>query len=227
MPETIELYSPILPYPGSMTIVGATFSGKTTLLTKIIKYKKELFSKVPKTVVYCYGEHPGDLLREFDDVVYHKGLPSQETLDDWIALYENDGWILCFDDLSTEFYSNKSSENLISRVVHHSRLYLIIIGHNLFSNGKHARFASLNYHSFLLTRSCRDLNQFAILGRQLFGVGKGQKFVQCYIDATELRPNQRPGYLFVNTHPIYSSREGMLFTNIFPDEYPQILYKLQ
>lgn len=184
-----------------------------------------MFTKEPKTVVYCHAEDPGDMLSEFEGIIYYRGLPDHETIDSWIELYGADGILLCFDDLSGEFYNDKSSQTLISRVVHHNNLFLIVVGHNLFHNGKHARFAMLNYHGILLTRACRDLNQYAVLGRQIWGAGYGRQFVEAFIDATELKADRRAGYLFVSTHPIYSRRDALVFANIFPDEKPLIVYR--
>lgn len=223
--DSIELYTPLLYFPGSLAIIGASHSGKTSLLVRIIKYKDQVFTKPPKTVVYCHAENTTGVFGENSGIVFHKGLPSQEVLESWIESYSPEGWLLCLDDLSNEFYSDDLSHQLLSRLCHHNSCYLITIGHNLFASGKYARFASLQYHGFLLCRNCRDLNQYQTFGRQILGTGRGRKFLEAFMDATELGPDSRAGYLFVNLHPLYSNREMICFKNILPDDPPLIGYK--
>lgn len=224
--ETIDLYMPLLCFPGSLAIIGASHSGKSSLLARIIKFKNEMFTRIPKTVVYCHAENTVDIFDDLTDIVFHKGLPTQEMLEAWIESYSPDGWVLCLDDLSSEFYDDALSYQMLSRLCHHNSCYLIVVGHNLFPKGKHARFANLNYHGYLITRSCRDLNQFQVFGRQIWGPQMGKKFLEVVMNATELGPDSRAGYLFVNLHPIHSKRNMMCYTSIFPDDPVLIGYKV-
>ncbi len=83
----------------------------------------------------------------------------------------------------------------------------------------------VNMQYFMLTRSCRDTYPITRFGTQILGKGHSNAFLQVFLDATSIRPNQRPSYLFVNTHPLYGDRSTMLLTNIFEYEKPMILYK--
>ena len=101
--ESINIHYPILAFPGSLAIVGSSYSGKSTLLSKIIKYKNELFTTIPGTVIYCYAEEPSAGIGEIDNVILFKGLPDKGTLDDWMAMYEHTNILLALDDLFNEF----------------------------------------------------------------------------------------------------------------------------
>ncbi len=126
-----------------------------------------------------------------------------------------------------DFYNSDISAQLVSRLVHHHNCFLVVISHTLFSGGRNARLASLNYHYFILTQSCRDTQQISRFGIQLFGKGYSTQFLQLYQDATDIRPSQRAGYLLMNIHPLYCRKSQMLFTNIFDDDgEPLILYRL-
>ncbi len=128
--------------------------------------------------------------------------------------------------MQNDFYNNELSQQLLSRVVHHNNIFLIVISHSLFGGGKYARIASLNMQYFILTRSCRDTFPISRLGTQILGKGYSNAFLQIFLDATSIKPNQRHSFLFINTHPVYSDRNSMLLTNIFTHEAPMVIYRV-
>ena len=42
--------------PFTCIVVGATGSGKTQLVKKLISHRADIINPPPKTVLYCYGE---------------------------------------------------------------------------------------------------------------------------------------------------------------------------
>ena len=223
--EAVQIRYPLFELPGSLQITGASFSGKSTILFSILKNRKALFTKYPETVIYCYVHHPGKALDGVENLVMHYGLPDIETLEGWVDSYSEKPWILALDDMSSDFYSSEISRMLMTRLVHHASVYLIVVGHRIFSGDRHARLASLNFHGFIFTRNVRDVESYGHFARQVLGAGYSKKFVNCYLDATQLKPG-RIGYLYVSLHPLYSSRNFMLWTNVLPEESPLILYRL-
>ena len=216
--ETDDIVYPLLQCPGSLLLNGPSFSGKTSTLCRILLHRDTLFSHTFKNIVYCYEESPSMISKAVDGIQLHHGLPDQETLDSWIDAYDEHPWLLALDDMSIDFYNSDISASLLSRLVHHHFCFLIVISHSLFGGGKNARLASLNFHYFILTRNCRDTQQVARFGVQLFGKGSSRQFLQIYQDATDILSTQRPGYLFINSHPQFSHRSRMLFTNIFDED---------
>ena len=63
----------------------------------------------------------------------------------------------------------------------------------MFFKGKHSRNISLNCSHYLLLRN-RDMGQIEILGRQLYGKGKGTDFLNIYKKALSVNTY---GYLLV------------------------------
>ena len=149
----------------------------------------------------------------------------QSDIDAWINKYSHTYWCIILDDMQNEFVNSDISERLLSRLISHHRCFLFLLGHTLFPKGKHARLVSLNFHYYILTRSCRDTAQISTFGYQILGVGQGKTFLAAYLDATDLKPNGRVGYLFVNVHPRHANRQQRLFTNILPSEAPLVIYK--
>ncbi len=224
--EPIDLRYPLLVSPGACFIGGPSHSGKSTIIAQILLNKDVMFNEpTPKEIVYCHMSEPDNIFYRIPDIHFHQGVPAETDIDTWISQYSKHPWILILDDMLTDFANSDIADKLLSRITHHHNCYLFLVGHTLFSKGKSSRLISLNCHSFILTRSCRDYSQLTTFGRQLLGTGQGKKFLEAYLDATEIRLDNRPSYLFVNVHPICSKRNYMLFTNIFPEEAPVILYK--
>ena len=224
--ETANIHFPLLHLPGNLGLFGASFSGKTSILCKLIKYKEQLFTKPPKHIVYCSAEEPGPLFNDLQDITFYRGLPDQATLDIWISMYEQDGWCLIFDDLSEQLFSSSSSQEVITRMGHHHQCFIIVVGHCLLNQGPRARLASLNFHYFILTRTVRDVQTISRFGSQVMGNKNGKYFLEAFLDATEIRPDGSLGYILVTTHPIFSRRDMLLYSHIMPDDGPLVVYKV-
>ncbi len=225
--ETDEIIYPLFQCPGSLLLNGPSFSGKSSLVCRILLHRDRLFSKKFQNIIYCYAETPGVVGDTIDNIHLHHGLPTQEVLDSWLDTYGEAPWVLILDDMSIDFYNSDISAQLLSRLVHHHSCFLMVVSHSLFGGGRNARLASLNYHYFILTRNCRDTQQISRFGLQLFGKGYAKQFLQIYQDATDIRPSQRAGYLFVHAHPLYSQKSQMLYTNIFDEDgEPLVLYRM-
>ncbi len=216
---------PLFQCPGSLLISGPSHSGKTVCISQILLDKEKLFSQQPKHIIYCHSEEPDNFLNQIPDLIFHQGAPTEEDVGNWIRDFRDDIWVLVLDDLHSEFFNSDISVKLLSKFVHHHNCFIVVVSHALFGHGKHARFSSLNFHYFMLTRTCRDLGVISRFGVQLFGKGHSSQFLQVYLDATDLKPNGRVGYLLINCHPICGHRNRMLYTNIFSDEEPLVLYR--
>ncbi len=224
--ETVELNHPLLVCPGAAALIGPSGSGKTSTLAQILLNISSVFVEpAPENIVYCHSHEPEALLYNVKNIHFHEGPPLQSDIDEWISKYSHKCWALILDDMQSEFVNSDIAEKLLSRLTHHHNCFLFMIGHTLFAKGKHARLVSLNFHYYILTRSCRDMAQITTFGYQILGAGQGKKFLAAYLDATDLKPNGHAGYLFVNVHPRLSNRQQMLFTNILPSEAPLVMYK--
>ena len=230
--EHTELKYPLFTCPGSLGLVGQSFSGKSSCLARIFKYKEALFGPVvPKNIVYCYSfEPPEKLFEGVDNIIYHEGLPDLELINTWVEKYSTDGncFILAFDDLSAELFSSPISEQLLTRITHHGNIFTILVMHSLHPKGKFARISTLNLHGIILLPTCRELQSIVTFGTGVFGKGKGNFFLHVFLDATQPQyfNGGRGGYLYISLHPRLTKRDEMLFTSIFPDETPLILYKI-
>ena len=163
---------------------------------------------------------------EFQDLLLHQGIPSEEMIKKWCQEYSSAPWCIIFDDLSKEYHSNSIGGDLSTKFSHHFNVTVIVVKHSLYQSGSKkdaSRLITLNTHNFIFTRSLRDLSTFSCFGRQCLGNKGGNTMLQAFIDATDKRDGSA-GYLLVTLHPILSHRKMLLFTNIFSGEGDLIGY---
>ena len=204
----------ILKHPITMLVAGATSSGKTLLVRKILKHFPDLTNteKKPINVVWAYGnwqkEYGKPLGTPYVNIRYTKGLQNHEGCD-----------VLVIDDLMTSLRDSDVISDLFTKGSHHKNMTVIFIVQNLFCRGRTMRDVNLNAHYLLLTRNRRDLVQVQVLARQLYGETKF--FMDAYKRAVLDRDY---GYLLVDLTP-QTLEEFRLRTNIVPPDFPIIIYQ--
>lgn len=203
------------PFPEctSISVSGATCSGKTTWLFRLLRHKDEMFVNSPQKVLYCYGAYQRlfeDMERELPFISFHDGLPSEEELNDLAD--ETVCNLVVLDDLMNSVTSSPDMENLFVKGMHHRHLSLIYLNQNLYCIGKHSRTISLNTHVMVLMKNPRDVSQLQCLGRQAF-LGKGSFLMDAYKDAT----TYPYGYLLLDFSPS-GQEEYRVRTKVFPGE---------
>lgn len=174
------------------------FSGKTTIVDKVIRNKHELIKNgdVKPVILYFLSEQEIYSKWERDGLLAFKsrGVPDIETFKDTIDFYGKDGAIVIFDDLGSEIRQNaKFFRELFLVLSHHMKLNVFVILHNIFPEG--LRELSLNTHRFIITHNPRDSLSLATLSRQCFpGSKKFLPNVYKFIGETEF------GYLVLDFH---------------------------
>ncbi len=201
-------------------------SGKTTIVMEIIKNRKELFEQPPSGVIYCYSQFQElfNDIQQDSEITFFYGLPSAEDVEGFIQKFKNNFFLLILDDLMDMVTNSKIVADIASRLGHHSKIGLLYISQNVFSQGSKARDISLNSHFFILLRTRRDIKQISILGGQLFQ--NSSEFTNVYLDAVENPISERlPPFLLVNCHP-RGDRNYSLISNLFPLSDVKVVYRL-
>lgn len=213
VPSRSFTISDMYPFPEctSISVTGATCSGKTTWVFKLLQHKDEIFEKQPEKVLYCYGIYQPlyeEMERTFPFVTFHPGLPSESDL---IGLSGACNLVV-LDDLMDSVTSSSQMESLFVKGMHHRRLSVLYLTQNLYCKGKHSRTINLNTHVLVLMKNPRDVSQIQCLARQAF-LGKSAFLMEAYKDAT----SSSYGYLVLDFHP--SAIEGhRVRSRIFPNE---------
>lgn len=204
------------PSPGTHYVVGSTGCGKSVYVSRLIHYREQMFSESPWAVYYAYSEWQPELfgrLKKEENVIFHAGLPTLETIRGWVESACGRHILLVLDDLQQEVTSSPDMSRLYTVMSHHLRISPIFLSQNLFPRGSTARDVSLNSHFLVLFDNKRDRLQLSMLGRQLYP-GENKFFMSCYNDAVG---RERYTYLVVDMHPS-TPREYMLRACIFPKE---------
>jgi hypothetical protein len=179
--------------PFTMIICGATMSGKTELVRKIVVNSDKIIKPKPENIVISYSadqpvyrdleKHGAKLVQGLDFQV-EEFLPHSPTL-------------LVIDDQMDDVMTNEKMNDLFTKGVHHRNVSVILLQQNVFPQGKYGRTIRLNAQYLILMRSPMFLSQVMSLGRQLFP-GKPQFLLDAYRKATA-KPYS---FLVVNLHPL-------------------------
>jgi len=204
--------------PSCYWVAGSTGSGKSRLVARLIRSRKEMFRHVPAAVHYAYKEWQPVLfgeMQEKDSVQFHEGLPSIETIKSWSRGVHGRHLLLILDDLQHEVCASKETSCLFSVLSHHCNISVVFVVQNLYpkSGGGSVRDLFLNVHYVVLLSSKRDKLQVSNLARQVFP-GQNRFLMSAYEDAVSSRNFQ---YLVIDLHPS-TSRQYMVRANIFPGE---------
>ena len=195
--------------PFTCIVSGASGTGKSTLVFKIIENCKALISPPPVDVMLAYGQyHSGIPKLEKAGVHVYPGLPT----DDMLASFPR-GLLLVIDDFLGKIEESYVSA-IFTRKAHHMGFSCILLTQSAFD--KNLRVARNNAAYLILTRSPSSQLAIRTLGTQLFP-GDSKYFQDAYRQATQ----EKFGYLLVDNHPQGNSLLR-LRTHILPDETPQV-----
>ena len=202
-----DMNTVLLPFkhPYTMVVCGPTQSGKTGFVLKLIDNSSTVIQPAPVKIVYCFSEYQHETFDPYRKrVQFRKGLPPTENFDGLVPT------LLILDDLMAE--ADQSVVDLFTKVSHHRNLSVVFIVQNLFQRSPHARTISLNSHYMVLYKNPRDIGQFSILARQMYG-----KRASFAIDAYRQATDKPHTYLLVDLRP-ETDENYRLRTNVFPGE---------
>ena len=191
--------------PFTMICSGATCSGKSEWVKRLIENRNELIHPPVDSVLYCYGIITPKLeeLKGHENIELHKGFPNIEDL------YTNS--LLILDDLMVDIEKAKSFlDSLFSRLSHHLGISVVFVTQSLFH--KDLRLLKANTHYIILLRNPSSQQQIRTLASQMYP-GRGKFFIEAYNDAT----SKPYSYLAIDSHP-QTAEQYRLSTNIFPGE---------
>ena len=184
--------------PANCILAGPSFSGKSTILDKILRNKNSLFKEgaEKKVILFYLSEQPIYQAWERDNLLAYKskGTPSITKFLEIIKFYAPSGALLFFDDLAGEVVKHMNFYRELFLVhTHHLNLCTFLILHNIFTPG--LRELSLNAHRIILTYNPRDSLGVSNLSRQSFPGTKN------FLPAIYQKLGETPySYLCLNYH---------------------------
>lgn len=190
-------------HPFCLIVAGASGSGKSSWVKKLLEKKHLLISPNIERVVYGYAEYQP----AFDDMdaEFVNDIPDIEIFDRKINN------LLIIDDFQDRV---KDMTDLFTKYSHHRNVSVVVLLQNPFA--VNTRTLSLNAHYFVFMRNPRDKSQIAHIARQI-APGKSDRVVQAFNEATQLPF----GYLMIDLKQ--QTPEQLRFrTDIFDQEIQRV-----
>ena len=197
--------------PARIIVAGFSNSGKTVLVTKLVKKYSAFFSKI---VICGVSHHPLQ-----DEVhISHKVSVFKDIVNPLEDTEPHEKVLLVLDDM---YLKAMQSQTVVDAFIkgRHSNLSVIMITQNLFMKGPYARDISLNGTHFILLRM-RDLGQVDCLVRQIYGKKHAGNVLEIYNRAVMNRPY---GYLLLDLSR--KTPHALKFRSHIVDEFPcEVVY---
>ena len=207
---------PRFKHPFSGIISGASSSGKTEWLIKLVHEAKDLITPPPERILWYYGQYqPSYEDPRLKDVIFHQNLPEQWPMEQE-SFAERKRTLMILDDLMSE--SDKKILQIFVHGSHHWNLSCFLVLQNAFYKGRNTRTISLNAGYMVILKNPRDASQIMHLARQMFP-SNPQFLVESYRDAT-----RRPfGYILIDLKGD-TPEHARVRTNVFYEGGTQYVY---
>ena len=202
--------------PGTVLIAGSTSSGKTHLVSQILKHREKLIEKPVAKIIYYYKTWQPlyDVMRsEIPEIIFKNELDITEPEKSSI----NKCTVVIFDDVSEAMRYGPTAIFILSHFTifsNHCRYLTIYICQNLYEQTRYQRTLSLNCSYLILFRNLRDSEQIARLAVQVYGKGRAKHFLELY--SKIMTGGRRFSYVILNLHP-FSPIGQTVYCNIIQD----------
>lgn len=194
-------------HPFTCLVNGPTKSGKTRLVSRIVRNNRDLIYPAPRRIVWCYNDWQPIYENLKPYCLFNKGLPDA----DFIENLQGVPTLLVLDDLMQESAKDSNITDLYVRGCHHRNFSVIQLLQNLFYNKN--RTQRINCHYLFLMKSPSDKLYVRSLGSQIYP--SNPKFLlDSYADACA----ENYGYLLLDLSPCCDEKVR-LRTKIFPGDF--------
>ena len=194
-------------HPAKVVIAGPSGCGKTCFVQRIIDHVDQLFTVIPRKIIYTYRYVQPWFQAYQYRVHFTTSIPSKLGPEPSLVI---------LDDLAMEPAALREAMFLFTRRAHHENASVLFITQNFFNASPDHRTIGLNASAIVLFKTVRGVYQIEILGRQIFGSKHTRDFLDAYKCATE----SPYSYLLIDLHPDESHR---LRANILPtDRFEQV-----
>lgn len=197
-------------HPTTISLVGATGSGKTTMLFKLLSNAPTLFNPLPPNLIVLYHKFQ-PTYKLIEKLSYFQSIKFIQGVDVDFDSIQNA--LLVIDDQMEQIMRKEETQNLFTKFSHHNLVSVVMLTQNLFPRGKYSKDVRLNVHYYIIMKSFTLQGQLKTLGYQLFA-NDGKFLPDAYKKATV----SKFSYLVIILHPLWEDTLRVV-SNIFPNEY--------
>lgn len=210
MTETLNqfnLQTNMFPKGGRIIVAGASGTGKSSLMIRILQNREQFFNYPIKKIVWATGNanYAPKLLSTIPGVDVVEGIPNFESIPE--------GSVVILDDLQFSRQLDRICE-IVTCISRHAGVTVFFLVQNIFYGDRHMRSISLNASAYLLLKSNRDVNQIKVLGRQIFGSEQAD-FLKCYISSTALPYSCLMIDLSIDLNPVFKIKSDIFNKNYY------------
>ena len=213
-----------LRHPCNILISGASGSGKTNIVSNILRYKDVIFSENIDYVMLFYKEMQ-DVYQSLNakNVINYMQSKAPNDIDALKILLsrlpKKSKKLLIFDDMMHDI--DETFSEIFTVIGHHHNATIIFTTQSLFHGHKDFRTMSLNAHYIFLCKSPRNSSQIIQLAKQVYPYDN-KILVDAFFDATR----EPYSYLLLDLHQ--STPEPLrVRAKFFEHEWPMVVYQKQ
>lgn len=204
-----------LKWPATILMAGGSGSGKSSLVSEMIKKLPVVFNRMPEKIIVCYS-HDQTLYQDFKrnapcPIEFIEGLPND--------LITPKNTLLIIDDLQGK-QATAAIRDWFIKKSHHYDTSVIYIVQNIFDKSADHRTISLNSHYLIIMKNPRDKSQIVHLAKQTHAGD-----IQVMLDAYKLATAVSHSYLLVDltqtTPDLFRLRDSVFAepgTHVFIDK---------
>lgn len=210
--------------PFVMCVSGATMSGKSEFIVKLMTHKEKMFDVNFNQVFYCAPEslvlRPNPIFTKIKQSVPNAqliaGLPNVAKLN--LSLdYSNK--LVIIDDLMDSFLNSEDMVHFLSIDCHHFNISTIFVVQNFFHQSKFGKSLSRNVNYRCLFYNRLDLTEIRAISIQ---VSQKPRFLFESFEFLRKEFPDEPSYLILDGHGASNCKDLYVRSNIFPDKDGEI-----
>lgn len=222
----VETHDFRLQCPFSYGLFGASQSGKTSFIIRLIEMRDEVFSKPVGEIHYFFKSwQPAfNTLEREHNVIFHEGVLTMDWLERNVGLAEGGVErtrvpLIIVDDAGEDLSSD--SVNLVTVGAHHCQVMLFFLLHQVFGSSPHLRAISQNLSYFQVHKNPRDNSTATHLAKQIDPGQKGGRFMRLFREATK----EAYSYLFCDCTQACPEKYRLRSNILFDKNQPMTIYE--
>ena len=205
----------VFKHPFTAVVAGPTMSGKSTWVKQLLVNAATMISPPPARILWLYKRWQPlytEVQRVVPGIEFIEGIPS--NMKENTFLDSRFPTLVIIDDLMKSATSDEDICDLYTEGAHHRNLSIVSIFQNNFYKAKGMRTMNLNCQYLVLFKNPRDIQQFSILARQMYGPN-WKKVLDVYKEAV----SQPYGHLLIDLKQ-NTPESKRLVQNIFKGQLP-------